>query len=77
MLILFVHLGTGAMNTKAYLRYDLLFSHLAVCIILIKEHLLCVLHRVLSNDLMLVMLCNSFYIGLMQGVLTVLFHFIG
>lgn len=50
MLILFVHLGIGAMNTKAYLRCDLLFSHFAVCIILITEHLLCVLHRVVSYD---------------------------
>lgn len=54
MLILFVRLGIGAMSTKVYLRYNLLFSHLAVYIILIEVPLLSAWHRVMSCDLVLV-----------------------
>ena len=56
MLILFVHLGIGDMSTKVYLRYDLLFSRLAVYIILIEVPLLSAWHRVMSCDLMLIYL---------------------
>jgi len=54
MLILFVRLGIGAMSTKVYLRYNLLFSRLAVYIILIEVPLLSAWHRVMSCDLVLV-----------------------
>ena len=42
------------MSTKVYLRYDLLFLHLAVYIILIKVPVLSARHRVVSCVLMLV-----------------------
>jgi hypothetical protein len=53
-LILFVRLWIGAMSTKAYLRYDLLFSHLVVYFILIKVSLLSAWHRVVFCNLLLV-----------------------